>query len=161
MQGAKSRAFQTLLTDNHYSLVAKALFFFSTRENWQQTVFIFSSKQPFVLRVYSSDSSTLWKKYDFSYKKKKKSFVLIQAHRHIWVSSAQILAEPRPHKAPPSPHYTTETLTWTGSSRPSKIEPQGQRGGNWASLCLGPLSPLPDPSCHSWRLLASVPCGAL
>lgn len=36
-----------MLTKVRYSLVAKALFF--TRENWQQTVFIFSSKRSFVL----------------------------------------------------------------------------------------------------------------
>lgn len=50
----------------------------------------------------------------FPIKKKKKSFVLIQAHRHIWVSSAQIPAEPRPHKAPTitTLHHRDPDLDW-------------------------------------------------
>lgn len=47
MQGAKSRAFQTLLTEARYSLVARALFFHQRK--LAANCFIFSSKQPFVL----------------------------------------------------------------------------------------------------------------
>lgn len=88
----------------------------------------------------------------------KKSFVLIQAHRHIWVSFAQIPAEPRPHQAPTitTLYHRDPDLDWF-LSPPARLGPRVKG----ASLRLRPLSPLPNPSCHSWRLLATVPFGAL
>lgn len=142
MQGAKSRAFQTLLTEARYSLVARALFFHQRK--LAANCFIFSSKQPFVL----TESILLTDKHcrkNMAFPIKVVCFISgLQTHLGL------LCSEPSKSRGPVRPAALAEAgvdPAWAGTPDSQQgLGPRGWRGRGAQPLPLGGgvCSPLPS-----------------